>query len=202
VEGLKRISEQIKSEKLKNMIWQRYPYAMKSMPTPLKDMDTLSDGMDTVPIHYPELELEVEVESEVELEEEEEEERNEIPLKHDEPIFQGESPVKIHPLKAVQKTPEFEDTMNRLFEEFWEVYPKKQNRKLARAAFDKIFFPALGREKLNERADNVIEQCRRYAQDVTGTEPRFIKMPENWLLSIDPEEVVKTEMWIREEEIV
>jgi hypothetical protein len=121
---------------------------------------------------------------------------------HDEPIVKGESPVKAHPLKAAQKTPEFESTMNQLFEEFWELYPKKQNRRLARAAFDKLFFPALGKERLNERADNVVEQTRRYAQEVIGTEPRFIKMPENWLLAIDPDEVVRTETWVREEEIV
>ncbi|NCC62545.1 MAG: hypothetical protein EOM12_16775, partial [Verrucomicrobiae bacterium] len=32
VEGLKRLSEQIKSPKLRRLIWQHYPYAMKVIP--------------------------------------------------------------------------------------------------------------------------------------------------------------------------
>jgi hypothetical protein len=91
VDGLKRISEQIKSTKLRRMIWELYPYALKAIPTDCDDTDTLSDGidtvskgMDTIGIPTAELELEVEVESEVEIEEEEEQEveveMNKIPL--------------------------------------------------------------------------------------------------------------------------
>ena len=122
----------------------------------------------------------------------------------EQPFFEGESPLKNPPPKLQPaKDPDFQERLDAVFDEFWEYYPKKQNRKAAKAEFSRLLFPALGRERLNFRKQNIIAQAIRYANENTDTEPRYIKNPDNWLASIDPEEeVFVTVRYEREEEVV
>ena len=91
--------------------------------------------------------------------------------------------------------------MKTAFEEFWAVYPKRQGKKAAFEVFSGLFPALLGPDRLNQRFQNVCGQATLYAESVRGTEPKYIKNPENWLKSIDPDEeaVVEQETWIRAE---
>lgn len=59
------------------------------------------------------------------------------------------------------------------FDEFWSYFPRKQNKKAARAAFDKAI----------EEADvhNIINAARLYSESRVVAEGRFIMNPNNWL---------------------
>lgn len=59
------------------------------------------------------------------------------------------------------------------FESWWSHYPKKVDKGAARKAF-KAALKKTDLETLTEGAD-------RYAESVTGVEPRFIKNPSTWL---------------------
>jgi len=93
------------------------------------------------------------------------------------------------------------ETVKTAFEEFWAVYPKRQGKKAAFEVFSGLFPALLGPDRLNQRFQNVCGQATLYAESVRGTEPKYIKNPENWLKSIDPDEeaVVEQETWIRAE---
>jgi len=59
------------------------------------------------------------------------------------------------------------------FDDFWEVYPRKEGREQAAAAF---------LQALSRSAPEMLINCARaYATRMVGTEPKFIKMPNNWL---------------------
>ena len=171
VEGLKRLSEQIKSPKLRRLIWQHYPYAMKVIPTGGDGTYTLSDGMDTLSIPTPELELEVESE----LEEEEEEERNKY-ICASENDSSASSPSKT----------EYDNRLLEAFQKFWEIYPRKINKKAAEKAWMALFRSA----PKSTHADlmrGVALHIDDYKDDIEerGTEERFIKHPATWLRAVD-----------------
>jgi len=120
------------------------------------------------------------------------------------PFFDGEPPI-VNPPQKLQplNDPDFAAKLDAAFDEFWEYYPKKQNRKQAKAAFSRLLFPALGRDRLNARKQNIVAQAIRYAKENEDTEQRYIKNPDNWLASIDPEEeVFVTVRYEREGEVV
>ena len=87
------------------------------------------------------------------------------------------------------------------FEEFWQVYPKRQGKKAALAEFEKIFPADIPAEKLNQRLSNLYGQLMQYVDSVQGTEAKYVKFPANWLKSIDPDEeaIIEVETWVREE---
>lgn len=87
------------------------------------------------------------------------------------------------------------------FEEFWQLYPKRQGKRAAFAEFEKIFPADLPAEKLNQRLSNLYGQLMQYSDSVRDTEPRYIKNPVNWLRSIDPDEeaTIEEEVWVRVE---
>ena len=87
------------------------------------------------------------------------------------------------------------------FEEFWQLYPKRQGKKAAFEVFSGLFPAALGAELLNQRLQNIGGQAVLYADSVQGTEPKYIKNPVNWLRSIDPDEaaIIEEEVWVRVE---
>jgi hypothetical protein len=63
------------------------------------------------------------------------------------------------------------------FEAFFNRYPKRQHKTLARAAFDKLV--ATGEvtgEELVKRAGRYSAECREMNRD-----PKYVRMPENWL---------------------
>ena len=93
------------------------------------------------------------------------------------------------------------ETIKAAFAEFRAIYPKWQGKKAAFEAFSGLFPAALGAERLNQRFQNVCGQAVLYADSVRGTELKYIKNPENWLKSIDPDEeaVVEQDSWIRVE---
>lgn len=86
------------------------------------------------------------------------------------------------------------------FEEFWQLYPKRQGKKAALAEFEKIFPADLETDRLNQRLSNLYGQLVQYVDSVQDTEPKFIKHPANWLKSIDPDEeaIIEVETWVRE----
>lgn len=88
------------------------------------------------------------------------------------------------------------------FSEFWSLYPKKQGKKAALAEFEKIFPADLPAEKLNQRLSNLYGQLVQYVDSVQDTEAKYVKFPENWLKSIDPDEAatIEEEVWVRVEE--
>jgi len=173
VEGLKRLSEQIKSPKLRRLIWQHYPYAMKVIPTGGDGTDTLSDGMDTLSI--PTAELELEVESELEEEEEEEEERNKY-------ICASENDSSA---SSSSKT-EYDNRLLEAFQKFWEIYPRKINKKAAEKAWMALFRSA----PKSTHADlmrGVALHIDAYKLEIEEreTDERFIKHPATWLRAVD-----------------
>lgn len=87
------------------------------------------------------------------------------------------------------------------FEEFWQVYPKRQGKKAALAEFEKIFPADMETDRLNKRLQNIGGQAVLYADSVQGTEPKYIKFPANWLKSVDPDEeaTIEEEVWVRAE---
>ncbi len=94
------------------------------------------------------------------------------------------------------------ETIKAAFEEFWQLYPKRQGKKAAFEAFSGLFPAALGADRLNQRLQNIGGQAALYADSVQGTEPKYIKNPVNWLRSIDPDEeaTIEEETWVRVEE--
>lgn len=94
------------------------------------------------------------------------------------------------------------ETIKAAFEEFfWQLYPKKQGKRAAFEVFSGFFPAILGAERLNQRFQNVCGQATLYAESVKSSEQKFIKLPENWLRSIDPDEeaTIEEETWVREE---
>ena len=88
------------------------------------------------------------------------------------------------------------------FEEFLQLYPKRQGKKAALAEFEKIFPADLPAEKLNQRLSNLYGQLMQYSDSVRDTEPKYIKNPGNWLKECDPDEaaIIEEEVWVRVEE--
>lgn len=196
--GLRHLLAAEESPVIRGCLIKEYPKIFNGIDTHRKGMDAPSMGMDTHTIPIPEYELEVELEDE---KEDEEEKELDTPS---EPFFQGESPLKNPPPKLQPlNDPDFQAKLDAVFDEFWEYYPKKQNRKAAKAEFSRLLFPALGRDRLNFRKQNIVAQAIRYAKENDGIEPRYIKNPDNWLASIDPEEeVFVTVRYEREGEVV
>lgn len=93
------------------------------------------------------------------------------------------------------------ETIKAAFEEFWQLYPKRQGKKAAFEVFSGLFPAALGADLLNQRLQNIGGQAVLYADSVQGTEPKYIKNPVNWLRSIDPDEeaIIEEEVWVRVE---
>lgn len=59
------------------------------------------------------------------------------------------------------------------FDDFWGIYPKKQDKGLAERSFTKALKSAT--------ADEIIDGARRYAADPNLPEPRYVKNPSTWL---------------------
>ncbi|MPM16322.1 hypothetical protein SDC9_62700 [bioreactor metagenome] len=87
------------------------------------------------------------------------------------------------------------------FEEFWQLYPKRQGKKAAFEAFSGLLPALLGPDRLNQRFQNICGQATLYAESVRGTEQKYIKNPVNWLRECDPDEaaIIEEETWVRAE---
>jgi len=174
VEGLKKISSQIKSLKLKRMIWERYPFAMKAVPdgidTESYPIDTLSKGMDTLCI--PPAEVEVEVEVEVEKEEEEEEERKYKP--------------KTLGQKKSKSLPSVDEIIEQSFPEFWAHYPKKAAKADAKKAFASII-QNTPMKRMKATLENISSHLYTYLDEIEEhqTDEKYIKYPASWLRAQD-----------------
>lgn len=68
----------------------------------------------------------------------------------------------------------------RLFEDFWQAYPKRASRMLAEQAYVQLLSTteALREEQVVAAAKNYAEACR-----ILGTKEKYICMPHNWLES-------------------
>jgi len=85
---------------------------------------------------------------------------------------------------------------NQHFEVFWEAYPKKVDKGLAKRSY----LNALKKASIEELLDG----CQKYAAQVADTERRFIKNPSTWLnaeswLNELPAPKVAPSIWNREE---
>lgn len=71
-----------------------------------------------------------------------------------------------------------EDEPLRMFEDFWQAYPKKVSRMLAEQAYAQLLLTdeTLREEQVVAAAKNYAEACR-----ILGTQGKFICMPHNWL---------------------
>jgi hypothetical protein len=79
---------------------------------------------------------------------------------------------KLIPNKTTVKNTNLENTGDRDFERFWSIYPKKDDKPVARKAFEK----ALGRTTLEQ----IIEGAERYRND-SNREQAYTKNPSTWL---------------------
>jgi len=170
VEGLKKISSQIKSLKLKRMIWERYPFAMKAVPdgidTESYPIDTLSKGMDTLYIPTAEVEVEVEVEKE------EEEERKYKP--------------KTLGQKKSKSLPSVDEIIEQSFPEFWALYPKKVAKADAKKAFASIV-KNTPMNNMKATLINISSHLYAYLDEIEErqTDEKYIKHPASWLRAQD-----------------
>lgn len=66
----------------------------------------------------------------------------------------------------------------RLFEDFWQAYPKRVSRMLAEQAYVQLLSttPSLREEQVVAAAKNYAEACK-----ILGTQDRYISLPHNWL---------------------
>jgi hypothetical protein len=85
---------------------------------------------------------------------------------------------------------------NNHFEVFWEAYPKKVDKGLAKRSY----LNALKKASIEQLLDG----CQKYAAQVADTERRFIKNPSTWLnaeswLNELPSPKVAPSIWNREE---
>lgn len=66
----------------------------------------------------------------------------------------------------------------RLFEDFWQAYPKRVSRMLAEQAYVQLLSstPSLREEQVVAAVKNYAEACK-----ILGTQDRYISLPHNWL---------------------
>lgn len=90
----------------------------------------------------------------------------------------------------------------RLFEDFWQAYPKRVSRMLAEQAYVQLLSTTetLREEQVVAAAKNYAETCK-----ILGTQERYISLPHNWLekrmLDYLPENYKKPEVPKREKKI-
>lgn len=65
-----------------------------------------------------------------------------------------------------------------LFDEFWTVYPRKEEKKKAKELFEKIVKAKKAGQRV--RAETIIAAAREY-RDLKSRKPEFTKMPGTWL---------------------
>src|SRR5262245_34048930 len=68
------------------------------------------------------------------------------------------------------------------FEQFWANYPKREGRSLAKQAYSRLVANGVA-------PDTLIAKARQYAQAKADFDPKWLKMPANWL---------KEECWLED----
>lgn len=77
---------------------------------------------------------------------------------------------KISDLSAVRP----QGSIARKFEEFWEVYPRKEHRSLAEQEYAKLIIQGTSEDLL-------IASAKAYAKDKRDTETKYLNCPDTWL---------------------
>lgn len=110
------------------------------------------------------------------------------------------SPSKVVPVDSEKH----KVAVEKAFGVFREIYPENNSKNIEEALreWKRIFFAALGVEAIERRFQNVCGHAVIYAKEMQNREKRYVKYPENWLRSIDPDApaLIETEVWVREEE--
>jgi hypothetical protein len=74
---------------------------------------------------------------------------------------------------------------NKLFEEWWKIYPRRDDKVTARTAFGAVFTSGISTKRLNLMTENLMLHTEKYRDEVRGKERRFIKLPSTFLRAVD-----------------
>lgn len=74
---------------------------------------------------------------------------------------------------------------NKLFEEWWKIYPRRDDKVTARTAFGGVFSSGISAKRLNLMTENLMLHTEKYREEVRGKEKQFIKLPSTFLRAVD-----------------
>lgn len=92
---------------------------------------------------------------------------------------------KVKDISNTQSDTKCDATLKTQFEQFWNSYPKRKDKKKAWERFKKVFSPSMSEEKLTNRHNNLNLHLKEYIAECSSKEERYIKYPATWLNSVD-----------------
>ena len=81
---------------------------------------------------------------------------------------------------------EYNEAIDKLFDQFWENYPRRVDKKKARNRFHSLLNKNnLSKKKREKRIENMGLHLQRYIEECKDTDMKYIKHPATWLNAID-----------------